>query len=215
MPLLLYCITETGFADSGSGVADLPVTSRDHAGISALFSNAASAEFWTTGLLSQSAKQFHDVVQRVFRRSTVIPFRFPTVMKDEEELTIHLHERAAEYANQLRKFESLAQMELLIARPEGSDKRRTPSGTDYLKERQLQLKQFEDLAKDIQFRVSGLANEWRTRNTNQALRLVGLVARDGVSALRAKLQDLSVPAGCTVRVLGPWPVTEFLELNQS
>jgi gas vesicle protein GvpL/GvpF len=215
MPLLLYCITETGFADFGSGVAGLPVTSRDHAGLCALFSNAASAEFCTTAPLSQSAKQFHDVVQRVFKRSAVIPFRFPTVMKDEEELTTHLHERAAEYADQLRKFGSFAQMELVIARPERPDKRRTPSGTDYLKERQLQLEQFEHLAKDVQFRASGLVNEWRTRNTNQALRLFGLVARDAVSAFRAKLQGLSVPAGCTVRVLGPWPVTEFLELNQS
>lgn len=215
MPLLLYCITKAGFADFGSGVSQLPVVSREHAGIFALFSIAASTETWSKSPLSQSAKQFHDVVQREFERGAVIPFRFPTVMKDEEELTLHLRERAAEYTDQLRKFEGLAQMELLIKGSEQSEEQRNSSGTEYLIARKKRMEQLEVVAKEIQLKTSSLTAEWRTHATNQAFRLVGLLTRDAVSAFRVKLQGLSVPAGLTVHVSGPWPVTEFLELNQN
>lgn len=216
MSILLYCITaEAASSDVGAGVAGLPVLHCKQAGLDALFSENTSAESWTGPSLKQSAREFHNVLHRAFAARAIIPFRFPTLMRDEDELTAHLRDSAPEYSAQLKKFENSVQMDISIAHPEPTlpGASRT-SGAEYLRSRQKQSDELHAVAKQIQELADQAAPSWRDRLASNNLRLFALVNRDSVNAFREKLNRLSVPQNLNVRISGPWPVTEFLELKQ-
>jgi hypothetical protein len=216
MSILLYCVTEQAASpDVGTGVAALPVLHCRHAGVDALFSENNSAESWTGASLKQSAREFHTVLHRAFAAHAVVPFRFPTLMRDEDELAAHLRDNVAEYSAQLKKFENAVQMDISIAQPEpavdGSPRR---SGAEYLRGRQKQSDELYAVAKQIQELASETVQSWRDRPASHGLKLYGLVDRASVSAFHERLKKLSAPPNTSVRVSGPWPVTEFLELKQ-
>jgi len=216
MSILLYCITEEfASSDVGSGVAGRPIRRCTQAGVEALFSENTSAESWTGASLKQSAREFHNVLHRAFAAHAVVPFRFPTLMRDEQELSTHLQESAAEYAAQLRKFRDSVQMSITITYTEPiSPATSHASGAEYLRSRQNQFDELQFIAKQIHELASETVQSWRDRPPSSTLKLFSLVNRDSVDAFRERLNRLSVPQSLNVRVSGPWPVTEFLELKQ-
>lgn len=216
MSILLYCITEDGaLSDVGAGVAALPVLHCTHAGLDALFSPNTSAESWTGASLKQSAREFHQVLRRAFAARAIVPFRFPTIMQDEAELAAHLRENAPEYAAQLKRFEKWVQMDISItsAEPVSSAASQT-SGAEYLRGRGKQADELQAVAKQVEELASETTQSWRERQGSNNLRAFALVHRDSVDTFRERLKRLSVPRNLDVRVSGPWPVTEFLELKQ-
>lgn len=216
MAILLYCISsESASTDVGSGVAGRPVLRFTQAGVDTLFSQNTSAESWTGASLKQSAKEFHKVLQRVFATHAIIPFRFPTLMRDEQELSSHLRDNAAEYSSQLEKFENSVQMDISIARTEPmAPASAQASGAEYLRNRQKQSDDLEVVAKQIQELTGEKAQEWNNRSASNGLKLFALLNRASVAAFHERLKKFSVPSNLTVRVSGPWPVSEFLELTQ-
>lgn len=215
MSILLYCITQESVSDVGPGVAGLPVLRCKEAGLEALFSRNTSAESWTGTSLKQSAREFHSVLHRAFASRTIVPFRFPTLMSDEAELAAHLRDNAAEYAAQLKKFEHSVQMDISITHAQGTSPGISHgSGAEYLRTRQKRADELQGVAKQIQELASETAHSWRDRLASNDLRLFALVDRADVAAFRERLKRLSVPQNLEVRVSGPWPVTEFLELKQ-
>ena len=216
MSILVYCITDEGTSsDVGAGVAALPVLHCRHAGLDALFSRNTSAESWTGASLKQSAREFHNVLHRVFAARAIVPFRFPTLMQDEDELAAHLRDNAAEYSGQLKRFEKLVQMDISIASSEPiSSNASQISGAEYLRGREKQADELQAMAKQVEQLASETARSWRDRRGSNSLRLFALVHRDSVDGFRERLKKLSVPQNLEVRVSGPWPVTEFLELKQ-
>jgi len=215
MSILLYCITtESASADVGPGVAGLPVLRRREAGLDALFSQNTSAENWTGASLKQSAREFHNVLQRAFAAHAIVPFRFPTLMDGEDELVIHLRQNAAEYSAQLKKFENSVQMDISIASLEPHFAASHTSGAEYLRTRQKQADELHAVAKQIQEVAKETAQSWSDRPSSNHLKLFALVNRSSLGGFRERLKKISVPPNCSVRVSGPWPVTEFLELKQ-
>jgi hypothetical protein len=216
MSILLYCITEEGASsDVGAGLAALPVLHCRHAGLDALFSRNTSAENWTGTSLKQSAREFHNVLHRAFAARAIVPFRFPTLMRDENELTAHLRDNAAEYAAQLKTFEKSVQMDISITSPEPVSLAASQiSGAEYLRSRRKQADELQAMAKQVEELASETTQSWRDRPGSNNLRLFALVHRDSVDAFRETLKKLSIPQNLDVRVSGPWPVTEFLELKQ-
>ena len=134
-------------------------------------------------------------------------------MQDERELEVHLRENAAEYASQLRKYEHSAQMDVMIDWSGVDSSRGERSGADYMESRKRRLEELESIATKLQDSVSPFANEWRSRSMRNGKRLVALLDRGAVGGFKDRLRDFAVPAGFAVRASGPWPVTEFLELN--
>jgi hypothetical protein len=193
----------------------MPVLRREQSGISVFFSHGGSSAPWSSASVGESARQFHQVVRRVFDGGAVIPFRFPTLMENEEELAAHLRENADDYASELRRFGNSAQMDLLIRwSQEGQPtSRRKLSGTEYLRARQQRDQEVEKIAAQLRSCVGGAVEEWRSRSLQNGTRLAALVERNTLGAFKERLRGFSVPAGFEVRVRGPWPVTEFLELN--
>lgn len=216
MSILLYCITgESASIEVGPGVAGLPVLRCTQADVDALFSRNTSAESWTGASLKQSAREFHNVLRGVFASHAIVPFRFPTLMRDEDELATYLSENAPEYSTQLKKFENSVQMDITIAGMEPSSPAAShASGAEYLRRRQKQSDELQAVANKIQELASETAQSWRDRPASNSLRLCALVPRASVVAFRERLKKLSVPQNLSVRISGPWPVTEFLELKQ-
>ena len=216
MSILLYCITqESPSTDVGPGVAGLPVLHCMEAGLDALFSPNTSAESWTGASLKQSALEFHRVLQRAFSWHAIIPFRFPTLMRDEQELSSHLQDNAAEYSSQLKRFDNSVQMDISIAGTEPSAPAAAPaSGTEYLRTKRRESDELQSLAKHIQELAGETAQSWRDRPASNALKLFALVNRASLAGFHERLKKISLPQNCSVRVSGPWPVTEFLELKQ-
>jgi hypothetical protein len=216
MSILLYCITEQSeSSDVGPGVAGLPVLVYKEAGLDAMFSRNTRAESWTGASLKRSAREFHNVLHRAFSSRTIVPFRFPTLMRDEAELAAHLRDNAPEYSAQLQKFERSAQMDISITHVERTSLGTSRgSGAEYLRTRQKRSDELQGVAKQLQQLASETARSWRDRLASDHLRLFALVDRTDVAAFRERLKKLSVPQSLNIRVSGPWPVTEFLELKQ-
>ena len=216
MSILLYCVThQMASPDLGPGVAGLPVLHCKQADLDALFSPNTSAGSWTGASLKQSAREFHSVLHRVFGSQAVIPFRFPTLMRDEKELSAHLWDNAGEYSAQLNKFANSVQMDISIAciEPIALTALET-SGAEYLRTRQKRSDELQAVAKQIQELAGGTAQEWHNRSASNGLKLFALLDRASVAAFREKLKWSPVPKDLAVRVSVPWPVTDFLELKQ-
>ena len=180
----------------------------------ALFSKGASPEVWAGAPLRESAQEFHQVLQQAFANGAIIPFRFPTLMKDEEELTTYMQENAASYVSSLKTFENSVQMEAVISYSDSlSSATVKTSGTVYLRARQKQSEELQGVADRLRQCAGEVAKDWRDRSVQNTLRVFTLLDRDSVSELKGRLRELSVPVGVTVRITGPWPVTEFLNLN--
>lgn len=215
MSILLYCITDqAASSDVGPGVAGLPVLHCRQASLDALFSQNTSAESWTGTSLKQSAREFHNVLQRAFATHAIVPFRFPTLMDGEDELVTHLRQNGAEYSAQLKKFENSVQMDISIASLEPHSAAPQTSGAEYLRTRQKQSNDLEVVATQIQELTGKQAQQWHNRPASNGLKLFALLNRVSVAAFHERLKKFSVPSNLTVRVSGPWPVTEFLELKR-
>ena len=216
MSILLYCVVlKSGLRQPSSGVAGLPVSCSECNDVVALFSKGASAEAWTGAPLRESAQEFHRALQQVFTGGAIIPFRFPTLMKDEEELLAYLQENAALYSSSLQRFESSVQMEAVISYSDlTSGTAVKTSGTEYLRSRQKHSEELHVIANKLRDCAGDVARDWRERSVQNTLRLFALLDRNSVSEFKDRLRGFGVPAGLTVRVTGPWPVTEFLELNK-
>jgi hypothetical protein len=216
MSILLYCVAEKSRAPAPSvGVACLPVSRSESNEIVALFSKGASADVLTGTPLRESAQQFHHVLQQVFSGGAIIPFRFPTLMKDEAELSARLQENSASYSSYLRKFKNSVQMEAVISYSDfSSGVTAKTSGTEYLRSRQKHLEELQGAASQLRDCAGDAAKDWRDRSIQNALRLFALVDRDRVPTFKDTLRDFKVPSRLTVRVTGPWPVTEFLDVDK-
>jgi hypothetical protein len=138
MPLLLYCVAEkAALPELGTGVAGLSVLACEDGDIAAIFSESTGVESWTGAPLKESAHQFHHVLRAVFHSRAIIPFRFPTLMQDRQELAAHLRERAPEYSVQLKRFQNSVQMDISVSHAEArSASAPTGSGAEYLRARQ-------------------------------------------------------------------------------
>lgn len=215
MSILLYCVTEKSELPSlGQGVADLPVASVEHGEIAALFSPGAGAEGWLEAPLKESARQFHRVLQRVFESRAIIPFRFPTLMQEAQELASHMRANSPEYLAQLEKFRTSVQMDISVAHADSTRATGPTSGAEYLRARREESEELDRAAKKLRLHADPAIRAWRTRPTQHGLKLFALLDRDSVEAFQTSLQRFEVPPGLNIRITGPWPVTAFLELSQ-
>jgi len=136
-------------------------------------------------------------------------------MEDEEELAAHLQENSPSYASSLEKFKNSVQMEAVITYPDSSSGATTKaSGTEYLRSRQKHFEELQRTAGQLRDCAGNAAKDWRDRSIQNTLRVFALVDRDSVATFKDTLRDFKVPCGVTVRVTGPWPVTEFLDVDK-
>jgi hypothetical protein len=211
MAILLYCIAKVDAPETGSltGVAGDPVVRIELGTLAAYTSSNPDKSNWLRLPLQTSALEFHRVLSEVFKSSAIIPFRFPTVFDHEEQLMQRLQERANEYTALLDKFRDLVQMEIRVTGPDL--KKPVESGTQYLKVRQTASAAIEKVMAELRSVLSELSQDWRERPSKDGTRAFALIYRNQVADFRNMMRNAPVPSEITVRVSGPWPVSEFIE----
>ena len=211
MAILLYCIAEGHAASTGSltGVAGDPVVRLELGSLRAFTSSNSDKSNWVRPQLQTSAIEFHGVLSEIFKSTAIIPFRFPTVFDNEEQLMQRLQERASEYAALLVKFRDLVQMEIRITNADL--KKPGDSGTQYLKLRQASNTVIANFTAELRAALSGLSQDWRQRPSKDGIRAFALIDRNQVADFRSMMRSTTVPGELSVRASGPWPVSEFIE----
>jgi Gas vesicle synthesis protein GvpL/GvpF len=216
MAMLLYCVAEAArsLGCLPPGVQGLPVSRREHLGLTIFYSEDPSRDRWSAPTVRSSALEFHRVLEAVFNSTAIIPFRFPTIVAGGEELREHLDERANYYLLWLEKFRTSVQLEALVSYS-GEDRQAAGlhGGKEYLRRRQQTMAAARGWVEKLEAAVAPLATDWRTAIVDSGIRSFAVVERELVAECKERARKLPPPAGVSVRVTGPWPVTEFLDLN--
>jgi hypothetical protein len=215
MQQLLYCITldDDSVSPLGSGVAGYAVEQIRTSGLCCLCSAICGTEELQPRV-RDTALEFHRVVQQAFEQTTVIPFRFPTLITDSGELITHLRQNAEKYKSALARLRHMVQMEIRIQQQADagtSGETSQQSGSEYLRDRQMRQKRLQDLADAFKNATSPAITEWRQRLSADKIRCFVLVARSAVSEFKQALAAVDVGHGLAIRVTGPWPPTEFID----
>lgn len=213
MPILLYCIAESSPSLPAvlAGVGGLPVARIERSDLAAFISQSSTRDAWDRLPLRQSASEFYRVLQQLFEPGAILPFRFPTVLDTDTEVSNHLEMNVKLYGDLLNKFRGSAQMEALISYsapdPHGL------SGTGYLRARKQHGDELKQVAASLKSLTMPHISDWRCRSAQNILRCFALVDRSSVPEFKRQVQSIALPSRVGVRITGPWPVTEFLNLN--
>ena len=213
MAILLYCVSKRGAPGTEllTGVAGDPVVRVELADLAIFTSSNPDKSHWLSPQLQTSALEFHRVLKEMFESTAIIPFRFPTVFEDEKQLSECMRERAREYVVLLDKFRELAQMEIRIANPDLT--KPIGSGAQYLRLRQISTSVIDTFTGELRGTLSELSQDWRQRPAKDGIRAFVLVHRNQVADFRNIMRYIPVPSELSVRVSGPWPVSEFIEAS--
>jgi hypothetical protein len=209
MPVLPYCMIEKGSATAPQvGVSGAAVELLALDRITCFYSQLAELPGDQESVRLQ-ALQFHEVVRHIFSQTAVVPFRFPTMLDDSEELCAYLREHAAEFEKKLHRLGGYVQMELRI-RFEGASGQAT-SGREYLQARSAGARVLEHAAAEARRTAGDLVHGWKQQADAIGVRCYFLVRRADVDAFVRQTSNLSLGKGLNSRVSGPWPATEFLD----
>jgi len=216
MSLLLYCVTEESAAAPilGAGVAGSRVEPREQSGLRVFLSQGPTPEVWTQAPLPRAAREFHRVLQELFSTAAILPFRFPTILDNEDHLATHMAEHSGEYKSALQEFRTSVQMEVLVTYSGAGAQTPTDiSGTEYLSRRKNYGDELKRFVSVLSSAVDS-AKKWRYRSLNNGVRCIALLEREDVAAFNCGMRGIGVPGTLSVRVSGPWPVTEFLNASE-
>ena len=215
MPLLAYCmmegsaVVETHFA----GVAAATVEEFQEFGLRCFFSRFETREHLSRVPAVESAYSFHQVLQALFRQAAIIPFRFPTLLENVDELRQHLQEHAPQYIEALSRLRHMVQMEIHIGANQVTERAsQAASGREYLQQCQARAAELKATGERFNQATRAWVAEWRERQTDGGMRCYALLRRDAVSSFQQAAQALSQSLPGT-RLSGPWPPAEFLGLK--
>src|SRR5437879_3481764 len=132
--LLLYCMTEAGVETAQMlGVQGSEVLSVESHGVCCHFSAQANDNDHERGSAENAADAlaFWSVVNHLFQQTTVIPFRYPTMMPDETALQDFLAQNGRAYRSELERIRGLVQVKITVRLPENMEPiAKASSGTE-------------------------------------------------------------------------------------
>ena len=189
----------------------MAVESVEDSGLRCFVSRSPSSDTMLGPPAREAALAFHRVLQEIFRQTAILPFRFPTLLSDETELTGHLNQNAAKYHEALGRLRDVVQMEIrLMMESPGQSTPDKQTGTEYLKARQAKQVALEELAGRFQETGRSWIHGWRQQVSAHHIRCYVLVNRSAIAEFESALVSVEVPAGVSARISGPWPATEFV-----
>lgn len=193
------------------GVNDEPVHWIDAAALRCFFSDFSSP------MASQPAPEiltaFNQVLRAIFSRTTIIPFRFPTVVENEGVLRQFLESRSSDYRSALHRLHNKVQMDVrLIVDTTLSSEPAPQSGKSYLENRRSRHQEIQAVLDKFRGATASVAENWVERDTPSGARGFALVDRSALPLFLEKIGCVLTPAGISARVTGPWPPSEFVEI---
>jgi Gas vesicle synthesis protein GvpL/GvpF len=215
MPVLAYCITEarSELAIPAAGVGNMPLRAVVAGPLQCFVSHFETGSMEGKATIRESALEFHRTVQELFRQTAVVPFRFPTILGDENEISAFLAEHSSEYEDALLRLRDAVQMEIRIEEREVASPP-AASGTEYLRQRLTSHTNIAETALLFRHASEEWVREWRQREIPSGLRCYALLTREHLESFLTSMKEIPVSPGQTARVTGPWPATEFLKVNK-
>jgi hypothetical protein len=211
MPLLAYCIAESGHKiETPHGVQDAIVNTVTECGLTGFVSNYQPLNGHNQ--IRSAALNFNQVLQQLLQQIAIIPFRFPTLFADESEMSDFLKEHAEEYRKALLRLRDVVQMEVSLSFDQPITTSQA-SGTEYLRARQSKRHKLAEGAHAIRTNLDRLIKDWREHESSGGMRCYMLILRNDVNAVFQHLKGSSIASGLHARVTGPWPATEFVSAN--
>ena len=213
MPILPYCIVSDGVPvpEIVTGVAEARIERLQVGALACLYSEVAELPK-DPGEVMQAAMRFQSVVQQVFGAGTVIPFRFPHLLENLEDLREFMARGYDTYTGALQRLSGMTQVEVKLTRkPQSPSAGEPTSGTEYLKARQAEFGAMQDTIAEFVEAGRAHAVEWRTRESPEAIRCYALVPHAGVADLKKSLSTVRPKPSIRAVVSGPWPPGEFVE----
>jgi hypothetical protein len=209
MSLLLYCVAPASAAATVvRGVGDAPVRIEGRVGLR-FFISEVSAEDTASRDVVTAAKRVHEVISDVFSRGPVLPFRYPTVLADVEELAKLAADRADRFRDYLRRTESKAQIDIRLSLDPEHPPAGSTTGRNYLEGRAVRQAQLSAAAETC--RQTAHPADWRFQQRGENLRCQALVERVEVVSFLKRMRTLELPGGVKAVVSGPWPPAGFWE----
>ena len=215
MAVLAYCITETQpeITVPQGGVRGAAIEIVRVPDLQCFISQFDPQDVVGKAPLQEAALDFNRVLQDLLRQTAIIPFRFPTILADETELSQFLTENQTEYRETLHRLRNCVQMEIRLkvqtsTRPKAAPRK---SGAEYLRGRQAQHQYIDSIVARFREAAEPVAKQWRHRESATGIRCYALVDRSDVQAFFRKMQGVPIPAESEFRVTGPWPASEFLK----
>lgn len=212
--MLAYCIAEqqSQVDVPGRGVEGAPVNSISAGALRCFVSDFNRRT--PDEPVPEIVTAFNRVLQRIFAQTAIIPFRFPTVVEGEHVLRQFLEGRSAEYGEALRRLRDKVQMDVrIMPKPSGAPEASLQSGRSYLEQRRGRHQQAQSTLEEFRRVSDSPAVEWITRDTSSGIRAFALVDRSSLPVFLEKIARVITPAGISARVTGPWPPSEFVEIN--
>jgi hypothetical protein len=215
MPCLLYCVTQQNqIVTVANGVCDTAVQSREMLGVRVYWSNIENPEavMGDPESVKKAALQFHQVLREILAVTTPIPFRFPTLLENEDVLEQHLAPEQEIYRAALERTADAVQYEVVgtWAVEEQADLATPVSGREYLKRRQVAGGRIAAVENKLKSVTAGSVREWRGRQERKTHRWFALVPRASRERFIASLRSAGGSEGIKLRLSGPWPPSEFV-----
>jgi hypothetical protein len=215
MPCLLYCVTQPNqTVNLAAGVCEAAVESREMLGVQVYWSEIANPEacLGSAESLKKAALQFHQVLRDILTTATPIPFRFPTLLENEDGIEKQLAEGQELYRAALERIGDAVQYEVVgsWAEDEQVDLATPVSGREYLKRRSQATERIAAIDSKLKSVTAGSVREWRARQERKSHRWFALVPRESRDRFIASLRSAGPSQGVRLRLSGPWPPAEFI-----
>ena len=215
MPCLLYCVTKPSqTVNVAAGVCDGAVQSRAMLGVHVYWGEIADPEpcLGTAESLKKAALQFHQVLHEILAAATPIPFRFPTLLENEEGMEQHLAAEQELYRDALARLGDAVQYEVVgsWAADEQTDLATPVSGREYLRRRSQAEERISAIDSKLKNVTADSVREWRVRQERKNHRWFALVPRDSRDRFVTSLRSAGASEGVRLRLSGPWPPAEFV-----
>ena len=211
--MLAYCIAEqqSQFDVPPPGVQGEPVHWIDVDSLRCFFSNFGSPV--PDEPVPEIVTAFSQVLHTIFAQTTIIPFRFPTIVENEGVLRQFLESRTSDYRAALRRLHNKVQMDVRLIRTRAPEPPPPlQSGKSYLEHRRALHEEVQSVLEKFRSAADSLAESWVQRDTPSGTRCFALVDRSVLPLFVEKIGRVLTPAGISARVTGPWPPSEFVEI---
>ncbi len=201
------------------GVGGAEVRSAVEQGLRFFFSEVEADELSSRDIVT-AAQQVHAVISDIFLRSAVLPFRYPTVVTDDRELTTLAQERGAAFREYLERVRGKVQMDVRLTMDTESPHSIAPkpgairvgqpgSGRAYLEARARRQAVLTAAAETCG--QTAHSADWRIQQRDENIRCQCLISRLEVLSFLERMRTLELPEGVKAAVSGPWPPAGFWE----
>jgi len=212
MPLLLYCVTLPHTIARPAEVGE--VRSLEAEGLRCYFADASGLgrQLADPEGSKRAAVAFYGVNENLFRQVAIIPFRFPIVLDDQEAIVQELGRHARGFRRALERLADDVQVELRVSAPPAIGAQPV-SGSQYMQARSAREKLMAQSIAQLRSATAAVTADWRERRQRDQVRCYALVARKNYGRFVETARAERLSGGIECRLTGPWPATEFLDLE--